>query len=123
MAKKSLSKKQKELAEGLVQTGMRKNTAKTLAFIAGVDETKSTEIQKATGLKQPEVSISIQELRKRDWVTKRDIKKKGKGRPVHGYSLAMDLTEIITELEKEESEKIKGIEDNLDNIKKLASSL
>ncbi len=123
MVKNSLSKEQKELIDRLMDAGIQKNTAKTLVFVAGREETKSREIENVTGLRQPEVSIAIQELRERDWVTKRDIKKEGKGRPVHGYRLNKDMNVVINEIEEKERERINEIEQNLKLVKKLASSI
>jgi len=120
MAKEGLTDEEEELIDRLIKAGIRKNTARTLVFVASNDETKSREIEDATDLRQPEVSISIQELRERGWVTKRDIKKEGKGRPVHAYSLGKPIDEIIDEIEEKERERIAEIEENLEEIKKLA---
>src|SRR5437899_5826362 len=82
-----LSRRDETLVDLLIETGLSRNIAKTLVFLSKRDETTSVEIEKATGLRQPEVSIAMQELRRRKWVDKRDIKKEGKGRPVHSYRL------------------------------------
>ena len=58
-------------------------------FLRKKEETTSVEIEISTALRQPEVSIAMQELRRRKWVIKRDIKKEGKGRPVHSYKLSL----------------------------------
>ncbi len=113
------SKKEKELVNRLIKTGLNKNVAKTLVYISGRDEIKSREIESEIGLRQPEVSIAMQGLREKNWVTKRDIKKEGKGRPVHAYSLEKDLEEIIDEIEEKEKEKINEIEENIEKIKEL----
>ncbi len=122
MAEKGLTKEQKELVDKLIEAGLQKNIARTLVFVAGRDETKSRDIEDATNLRQPEVSIAMQDLRERGWVTKRDIKKEGKGRPVHGYRLDNPIEEIIKEIEEKERERIKEIEENLEQIKKLVDS-
>src|SRR5438046_10744657 len=86
-----LSRRDESLVDLLVRTGMSKNIAKTLVFLSKRDETTSVEIEKATGLRQPEVSMAMQELRRRRWVEARDIKKEGQGRPGHAYGLAVPL--------------------------------
>jgi len=80
---------------------MPKNLAKTLLYISQFDECKCTDIEHGADLRQPEVSRSIQELRKRGLVKKRDIKKKGKGRPVHIYKPTTNLSEISKAFELE----------------------
>ncbi|HIH76406.1 MAG TPA: ArsR family transcriptional regulator [Methanomassiliicoccales archaeon] len=99
---------------------MPKNVAKTLAFLRKKEETTSVEIEIMTALRQPEVSIAMQELRRRKWVIKRDIKKEGKGRPVHAYKLAIPFDKIIETLEKEERKRMESIEKNIDQLKALS---
>ena len=123
MAKESLTKSQEELIDRLIKAGLQKNIAKTLVFIAGKEETRSREIEASTNLRQPEVSIAMQELRDRGWVTKRDIKKEGKGRPVHGYKLDKEVDEIIEEIESKEKDRINEIQENVNRIKKLANEI
>ncbi len=120
MAEEGLNKKQNELVERLINAGIQKNIARTLVFVGSREETKSRDIENATDLRQPEVSIAMQELRGRGWVTKRDIKKEGKGRPVHGYQLDKPIEEIIKEIEDKEKERIDEIKENIDEIKRLS---
>src|SRR6266566_897940 len=97
-----LSRRDETLVDLLIETGLSRNIAKTLVFLSKRDETTSVEIEKATGLRQPEVSIAMQELRRRKWVDKRDIKKEGKGRPVHSYRLSVSWSEILAQIDPEE---------------------
>ncbi len=122
MAKEGLTNEEEELIDRLIKAGIQKNTARTLVFVASQDEAKSREIEDATELRQPEVSISIQELRDHGWVSRRKIKKEGRGRPVHGYQLDKPMDEIIKEIEEKERERIAEIEENLEEIKELVGS-
>ena len=117
MGERGFSKKDETLVEMLMNTGMAKNVAKTLAFLRKKEETTSVEIEISTALRQPEVSIAMQELRRRKWVTKRDIKKEGKGRPVHAYKLSIPFEKIVEALEKEERKRIERIEANIEALK------
>src|SRR3990170_2856075 len=101
----------------LADTGLPRNAAKALVFLAGREETTSVEIEKATGLRQPEVSIAMQDLRRRKWVEKRDIKKEGKGRPVHAYRLSLPWSEVVAHLDREEQAKVDRIETNRKKLK------
>ncbi len=123
MKKNSLTRNQKKLIDGLIKADVNKHVAKVFAYLLGNDEVKSIDIQKATGLKQPEVSIAIRKLEDRGWVTKRTINLGKSGRPFYEYSLNMELDDIIAEIEGLEKEKIKEIEDNLKDIKEYANAI
>jgi len=122
MGERGFSKKDEALVELLMNTGMPKNVAKTLVFLRRKEETTSVEIEISTALRQPEVSIAMQELRRRKWVMKRDIKKEGKGRPVHAYKLSIPFDKIIEALEKEERKRMERIEANIALLKQAVLS-
>jgi len=117
MGERGFSKKDETLVELLVNTGLPKNVAKTLTFLRKKEETTSVEIEVSTALRQPEVSIAMQELRRRKWVNKRDIKKEGKGRPVHAYRLSIPFEKIVEALEKDERKRIERIVSNIELLK------
>jgi len=120
MNERGFTKKDETLVKLLMRTDMPKNVAKTLVFLRKKEETTSVEIEISTALRQPEVSIAMQELRRRKWVVKRDIKKEGKGRPVHSYKLALPFEKIIEIIEKEEKKRIEDIENNIKALKQAA---
>ncbi len=105
----------------LVDTGIPRNVAKALVFLAGREETTSVEIEKATGLRQPEVSIAMQDLRRRKWVEKRDIKKEGKGRPVHAYRLAVPFSSVVDAIARAERRKIERVQGIVRRLKRRAA--
>ncbi len=115
-----LTRRDEVLVDLLIETGMPRNLAKTLVFLSKREETSSVEIEKATGLRQPEVSIAMQELRQRKWVEKRDIKKEGKGRPVHAYRLSLPWSDILSQVDRDEQAKIERIEANRKKLKSYA---
>ena len=123
MNERGFTKKDETLVKLLMRTDMPKNVAKTLVFLRKKEETTSVEIEISTALRQPEVSIAMQELRRRKWVIKRDIKKEGKGRPVHSYKLAISFEKIIETIEKEEKKRIQEIENNIRALKQAAAQL
>jgi len=105
----------------LVKNGIKPKIAKTLAYLKGKEEVKSIEIERDTGLRQPEVSIAIQFLRKKGWVKKRDIKKQGKGRPVHAYRLAHPLSKIVSEIEADRKKLINKLEGDLKDLRSMSN--
>ena len=102
---------------------MPKNIAKTLMYICQVDECKSTDIEQAADLRQPEVSVAMQDLRKRGWVEKHDLKKQGKGRPIHLYSPTVTLDNILNSFEEEKLAEINNIRMNITELRESISSL
>ena len=102
------------------ELGMPKNLAKTLTYISQVDECRSIDVEQGADLRQPELCVSMQELRRRGWAEKRDMKKKGKGRPVHIYKLTKPLDAILKSFEKEKIQEVETIEKNLQNLKELS---
>lgn len=102
--------------------GMPRNLAKTLIYISQVEECRSAEIEHGANLRQPEVSVAMQQLQNRGWVARRDLKKKGKGRPVHLYKLTSPIDEIVTNFEKEKTKEIDHVKNDLDQLKKLINS-
>ena len=101
------------------ELGMPKNLAKTLLYVSQVDECRSLDIEQKTNLRQPEVSIAMQKLIKKGWIKKRDLRKKGKGRPVHIYKLNSPLNVILKNFEKEKLDEIDSIKKDLTQLKNI----
>ncbi len=114
-----LDEKDDKAVKLFTDLGMPKNLAKTLMYISQVDECRSADVEQGADLRQPEVSVAMQELRKRGWAKKRDIKKKGKGRPVHIYRLTQHLPEILKSFEKEKLKEVEQIKDDLGDLHSL----
>ena len=102
--------------------GMPRNLAKTLVYLSQCDECRSAEVEQGADLRQPEVSVAMQELRKRGWARKRDLKKKGKGRPVHVYKLTKTLPTILETFEQEKMRQVENIRQNLEDLQDLINS-
>jgi predicted transcriptional regulator len=111
-----------EFASILTKIGLKRNVAKVLTYLAGVDEATSREIEIGSDLRQPEVSIAMREIRKLDWITERDEKHPGKGRPYRIYKLNKSLPEIINYLEKEKEKESEMIMRQIEKLKSLKSN-
>lgn len=113
-----------KLTETLIAAKHSKNVAKTLAFLLTNNfRGRSVEIQKTTRLKQPEVSYAIKQLRKSGWLMKVEIKKDGKGRPVHEYKLKILPRQILAQIESVERERISDIKKNVKTMKSIIKYL
>ncbi|BAB59768.1 hypothetical protein [Thermoplasma volcanium GSS1] len=112
-----LSEDAEKLAKYLMIADIPRSVAYTLVYIRDKDEVTSVEIERETGLRQPEVSIAMQWLRRKGWITKRNMKKEGKGRPIHGYRLSKSFSEILDEIIQDLSKKINDINYNIEQLK------
>lgn len=99
--------------------GVPRNLAKTLMYVSQVDECRSAEVEQGADLRQPEVSIAMQELRRRGWIDKRDLKGDGKGRPIHIYSHVTSLSEIMKNIEQEKLKEVETIQDNISKLRNI----
>src|SRR4030043_923337 len=99
--RKQLDEKGEEIADVLTSLGLSRPIAKTLSYLKDLKEATSVELERVTGLRQPEVSIAMRELKERDWINEREEKKQGKGRPYKIYSLKVGFNDIIAQLEKQ----------------------
>jgi len=114
-----LDEKDDKAVQLFAELGMPKNLAKTLMYISQVDECRSAEVEQGADLRQPEVSVAMQELRRRGWAKKRDLKKKGKGRPVHIYKLTKALPDILGSFEEEKMKQVETIKNDLTDLQSL----
>ncbi len=105
-----------ELADLLVQIGLKKNVAKVLVYLAHTNEATSRDIERGTDLRQPEVSIAMASLIEQKWVENRETKAENKGRPVKIYRLSRPIHEIMDSIEQE---KMKEASDQLKLIQQV----
>ena len=96
-----LDEKDDKAVQLFTNLGMPRNLAKTIMYLSQIDECRSADVEQVANLRQPEVSVAMQELRRRGWVAKQDIKWKGKGRPVHVYKPIVQLSAIMKNIEQE----------------------
>jgi predicted transcriptional regulator len=114
-----LDEKDDKAVQLFAELGMPKNLAKTLMFISQVDECRSADVEQGADLRQPEVSVAMQEMRRRGWVKKKDLKKKGKGRPVHIYKLTRPLPQILSTFKDEKMKQVETIKSDLSDLHNL----
>lgn len=114
-----LDEKDDKAVQLFAELGMPKNLAKTLMYISQVEECKSADVEQGADLRQPEVSVAMQEMRRRGWAKKRDLKKEGKGRPVHIYKLTRPLPEILRNFEDEKMKQVETIKNDLTDLQGL----
>jgi predicted transcriptional regulator len=111
-----LDDEDREFADILRSLGMQRNTAILITYLASAGEATSREIELGAGLRQPEVSIAMRDLRGKNWVGEREVKTGGKGRPSLVYTLTTPIDEIIKHIE---DEKLREHAEVMESIRKL----
>jgi predicted transcriptional regulator len=115
-----LDKEEEKVVDLFFELGMPKNQSKTLMYISQFDECKSADVERGADLRQPEVSVAINKLRKKGWVKRRVQKKENeRGRPIHFYSSAKPLTDIIKSFEQEKLTEIETVKSDISELKNL----
>jgi predicted transcriptional regulator len=99
---RQLDEKNEEIADALISLGISRTVARALSYLQGSNEVTSVELEREAGLRQPEVSIVMRDLKERGWISEREEKKPGKGRPYKVYMLKVGFNEIVAELEKQQ---------------------
>jgi len=116
-----LDEKDEEFARILMDIELKRNVARTLVYLANVNEATSRHIEWGADLRQPEVSTAMRKLMEENWVEVREIKKEGKGRPVKCYRLAVPIQEIVSKLEKAKQEQVTRDLESIQKLKELGN--
>ncbi len=115
---KQIDDKNEEIADTLISLGMRRPIARVLSYLKNGNEVTSVELERGTGLHQPEVSIAMKELEENGWINEQEEKKPGKGRPYKVYSLKVGFDEIIAQLEEQQRKAADEAQSRIERLKK-----
>jgi predicted transcriptional regulator len=109
-----------EFIQGLQNLGMNRNVASLVTYLKDVTEGSSRDIEIATGMRQPEVSIAMQTMRAMNWVAEHEVKGDGKGRPMKYYALRSTIDEIIGYYEAKKSQEAAQTMEAIHKLKELS---
>ncbi len=115
----ALSEKEERIVTLLVETGLSRSIAKIIVFLSRAGEAISRDIERAANLRQPEVSLAMKELKEWGWIKEKELKRKGKGRPLKSYKLTIDLRDIVSELVEKKRREVEQLSKHLDELERL----
>jgi predicted transcriptional regulator len=115
---RQFDEKKEEIADALISLGISRTVARALSYLQGSNEVTSVEFEREAGLRQPEVSIVMRDLKERGWINEREEKKPGKGRPYKVYLLKVGFNEIVAELEKQQRRSADEARLKIERLKK-----
>ena len=111
-----------EFVEALRSLEVPRNVAMLITFLAKVSEANSREIETATRMRQPEVSIAMRTLRQNNWVEEGNINEERKGRPMKVYMLSVPLDMIIQHYEEERNRESARAMESIQHLRKLTTA-
>ena len=111
-----------EFVQGLQNLGMKRTVACVITFLKDQNERSSWDIETATFLNQPEVSMAMRTLRERGWLKEHEIKGNGRGRPSKTYALRSTIDEIIKYYEAEKNVESARTSEAIQRLKELSSA-
>ena len=119
---KTVDEKDWEFVQGLQNLGVNRKVASVITFLNDQSEKSTREIETATRLRQPEVSVAMRTLRERGWLTEHEIRNDGKGRPLKIYALRSTIDEIMNYYETEKTEEFAQTMKTIKRLKELSSA-
>ena len=117
-----LDEKDLEFIDALRSLEVPRNVAGLITYLANTSEAAAREIEIATRLRQPEVSIAMRTLRQNNWIEEREVKAEGKGRPMKVYKLRVPIQEIIQHFEEEKNSEAAKTMQAIKRLKEIATS-
>ena len=112
-----------EMVEMLVNIGVEQNVASVLVALRDDGFQSSKNLQKVCKLRQPEISIAMQQLLTNDMVAVEPLKSGGRGRPRHRYSLNGEFTDIIQQFIDEAETHINQLANDLARLESVSKNL
>jgi predicted transcriptional regulator len=120
---KVLDEKDLEIIDALRSVDVPRNTATLITVLANMNEASSSrEIEMATDLRQPEVSIAMRTLRNNNWVEEREVKTEGKGRPMKTYTLSVPFEEIIKHYGDMKNKESAQIRESIQRLREMMAT-
>jgi len=119
----SLNERDIQYVDILTGLGIKRHVAKAAIFLCKAKSATSREVELGADLRQPEVSIAMKELKALNWTVEREIKKKGKGRPLKSYDINITLPEIVSYLEKEKSKECDERKSSINRLKEMINQV
>lgn len=117
-----LNERDLEFVETLRDLGVARNLAALIAYLAGLNEASSKEIEVGANLSQAGVSIAVKTLREKGWVEERKINGGKRGRLMNVYRLSVGMDEIIRHFEREKQNESAQVMISIQRLKELASA-
>ena len=112
-----------EVIELLKRIGVNRFAAIVMVSLSVDGANDSAGLQRACGLRQPEVSIAVSNLKKYGLIEVEKITNGGRGRPKHIYRLIGNFSESSKPFRDEAMEKLDTMQKKLQRLEELSESI
>jgi predicted transcriptional regulator len=110
-----------DLEAALQRLGAKRVEAILVSLLAHEKALGTRQIVEQSGLRQPEVSVGMRELRRRGWVEADAVPARGKGRPMHRYHLVVSAATVRRHYEEQGKRTLAGFEQALRLVRQKLS--
>lgn len=111
------------LCEQLIQLGLQTHTASVLTCLHYHGASTSRDLQTQCDLRQPDVSIAINELREMNLIIHSPINQTNRGRPAHMYRLRHNLEQSLQPFIRLAQIRAQKILSGIDSVQKIVTSI
>ncbi len=108
-----------EISRILTDVGLKNNEARVLVVMFKGYDLTSREIERIVDLRQPEVSIAINQLIDRKWAQVTSLITEKKGRPVKVYSLSRSVDSILDQIETQIEGEYRGQLEIIERVRSM----
>lgn len=112
-----------ELVDLLRRLGVQQHAANVLVALSMQRPSDSRNLQQSCGLRQPEVSVAVAELRMMDVILMERQQLGGRGRPKHIYSLKGTLGEVLQPIKAMAVKRMDELRDQMARLNELTGHL
>ena len=111
------------LCEQLIQLGIQPHTARVLTCLHYHGASTSRDLQTKCNIRQPDVSIAINELREMNLIIHSAITQTNRGRPAHMYRLRYKLEQSLQPFMRIAQVRAQDILCGIDAINEIVGSI
>lgn len=111
--------KSSEMIQLLSSIGVEANTATVMVYLHTQGPSKSSDLQKICKLRQPDVSVAINQLSRLNLIEVISNPKGGRGRPSHTYKLAVGLKDAIKPFREQAESQLAILQSHISQVSKV----
>jgi len=116
-----LSEKELKAATALQHRGIPRIENRVLIYLFKVEEATTRQIERNTGLHQPDISIATRRLMEKRWIKSSLVKQAENrgGRPYYKFFLIRSKDDIFNDIREQIEKKIQSEQQSMDALREL----